>query len=250
MMRSRVINGFGASLSGVVLVIVIITKFTKGAYLVLIAMPILYAIMRGINKHYTRVSRELATAEHGLVLPARNHVVVLVSKVHRPTLRALAFARATRPDTLTALTVNVDDEETRNLLADWERHDLPIRLTVLESPFREVTSPIVDYVRELRRNSPHDIVSVFIPEYVVGHWWEQVLHNQSALRLKGRLLFQPGVMVTSVPYQLASSRLRSEAAAEARAAASPPAVYRATEPTAPTGSAGHEDEVATTAGRG
>jgi amino acid transporter len=233
MMGSRLINAFGASLAGLVLVIVIVTKFTKGAYLVLIAMPILYALMRAINKHYTRVGAELETADRGLVLPSRNHVVVLVSKVHRPTLRALAYARATRPDTLTALTVNVDDEETRNLLADWERHDLPIKLTVLESPFREVTSPIVEYIRDLRRDRPHDVVSVFIPEYVVGHWWEQVLHNQSALRLKGRLLFQPGVMVTSVPYQLASSRLRAEAAAEERALATPRNVQRATESSEP-----------------
>jgi hypothetical protein len=125
-------------------------------------------------------------------------------------MRALAYARATRPDTLTALTVNVDDEETRTLLAEWERQDLPVKLTVLESPFREVTTPIVDYVRNLRAKRPNDVVSVFIPEYVVGHWWEHVLHNQSALRLKTRLLFQPGVMVTSVPWQLASSQLRVE----------------------------------------
>jgi amino acid transporter len=209
-MRSRVINAFGASLSGVVLVIVIITKFTKGAYLVLIAMPILYALMRAINKHYTRVAEELVSDDTGLQLPARNHVVVLVSKVHKPTLRALAFAKATRPDTLTALTVNIDKEDTRRLMAEWERHDLPVPLTVLESPYREVTRPIIGYIKSLREDRPRDIVSVFIPEYVVGHWWEQLLHNQSALRLKGRLLFQPGVMVTSVPWQLDSS----EAAAE------------------------------------
>jgi amino acid transporter len=203
--RSRVINAFGGSLSGIVLVIVIITKFTKGAYLVLIAMPILYAIMRAINKHYTRVSQELATEDTGLMLPSRNHVIVLVSKVHKPALRALAFAKATRPDTLTALTVNVDDEATRALQADWERHDLPVPLTILESPYREVTRPLMDYIRKLRTDRPRDLVSVFIPEYVVGHWWEQLLHNQQALRLKARLLFQPGVMVTSVPWQLASS---------------------------------------------
>ncbi len=203
--RSRAINAFGASLAGVVLVIVIITKFTKGAYLVLIAMPILYALMRGINRHYTRVARELATEDTGLVLPARNHVVVLVSKVHKPTLRALAYARATRPDTLTALTVSVNDDDTRALQAEWERHDLPVQLTVLESPYREVTRPILDYLHKLRVDRPRDVVSVFIPEYVVGRWWEQVLHNQSALRLKGRLLFEPGVMVTSVPWQLDST---------------------------------------------
>ncbi|HEY2298591.1 MAG TPA: APC family permease [Jatrophihabitans sp.] len=212
MMRSRAINGFGASLSGVVLVIVIITKFTKGAYLVLIAMPILYALMRAINKHYQRVSQELVSDDTGLVLPARNHVVVLVSKVHKPTLRALAFAKATRPDTLTALTVNIDKDDTRALMAEWEKHDLPVPLTVLESPYREVSRPIIGYVKSLREDRPRDIVSVFIPEYVVGHWWEQLLHNQSALRLKGRLLFQPGVMVTSVPWQLDSSSAAQERA--------------------------------------
>ncbi|MFN2517656.1 MAG: APC family permease [Jatrophihabitantaceae bacterium] len=203
--RSRAINGFGASLSGIVLAIVIVTKFTKGAYLVLIAMPILYAMMRAINRHYTRVAAELTTDEVGLILPARNHVVVLVSKLHKPTLRALAFARATRPDTLTALTVNVEDDDTRALLAEWERHDLPVKLTVLESPYREVSGAIIAYIKNLRGDRPHDVVSIFIPEYVVGHWWEQLLHNQAALRLKGRLLFQQGVMVTSVPWQLEST---------------------------------------------
>jgi len=204
-MRSRLINGFGASLSGVVLVIVIITKFTKGAYLVLIAMPILYVIMRAINKHYRRVSDELQSTDTGLKLPSRNHVVVLVSKVHKPTLRALAYARATRPDTLTALTVNVEETDTQQLMEEWAQHDLPVPLTVIESPYREITRPIIDYVRQLRVDRPRDVVSIFIPEYVVGHWWEQLLHNQSALRLKGRLLFEPGVMVTSVPWLLDST---------------------------------------------
>lgn len=203
--RSRAINGFGATFTGLVLVIVVTTKFTKGAYLVIIAMPILYALMRAINRHYSRVADELKSDEVGLILPARNHVVVLVSKVHKPTLRALSYARATRPDTLTALTVNVNDEDTRALLAEWERHDLPVKLTVLESPYREVTSPIIGYIKQLRGERPNDVLSVFIPEYVVGHWWEHLLHNQAALRLKGRLLFQPGVMVTSVPWQMESS---------------------------------------------
>src|ERR1700748_282989 len=112
-------------------------------------MPILYAVMRGISRHYSRVAQELASEYTGLVLPARNHVVVLVSKVHKPTLRALAFAKATRPDTLTALTVNVSDEDTRALLAEWERHDLPVPLTVLESPYREVSRPIIGYIKSL-----------------------------------------------------------------------------------------------------
>jgi amino acid transporter len=232
MMRSRAINAFGGSLSGLVLVIVVITKFTHGAYLVLIAMPILYLIMRAINKHYTHVGEELEPEGRGLMLPARNHVVVLVSKLHKPTMRALAYAKATRPDTLTALTVNVDDNESRALLAEWERRNLPVQLTVLESPFREVTNPVIEYIRNLRRDHPGDIVSVFIPEYVVGHWWEHLLHNQSALRLKGRLLFQPGVMVTSVPWQLASSQVRADAEppVEAPAKPAPPAPASPAEP--------------------
>src|SRR6185437_14131400 len=104
--------------------------------------------------------------------------------------------------TLTALTVNVEETDTQALLKEWAAHDLPVPLTVIESPYREITRPIIDYVRQLRTDRPRDVVSIFIPEYVVGHWWEQLLHNQSALRLKGRLLFQPGVMVTSVPWQL------------------------------------------------
>jgi amino acid transporter len=209
-MTSRFINTVGASLTGFVLILVTITKFTKGAYLVVIAIPVLYAIMSAINRHYSRVGRELDEPDMGLVLPSRNHVIVLVSKVHKPTIRALAFARATRPDDLTALTVNVDDNETRALLAEWESHDLPVKLTILDSPFRDVTAPVLDYVRRMRRESPRDLVSVFIPEYVVGHWWENLLHNQSALRLKGRLLFENGVTVTSVPWQLDSSSARAK----------------------------------------
>ncbi len=206
--RSRAINALGASLTGLVLVIVTITKFTHGAYLVLIAMPILYTIMRGIHRHYERVAEELEPDDELIPLPSRNHAVVLVSKLHAPTLRALAYARATRPHDLTALTVEVDKDESRALQEAWERRALPVPLTVIHSPYREITRPVLDYVRDLHRSSPRDVVTVFIPEYVVGHWWEQLLHNQSALRLKARLLFQPGVMVTSVAYQLRSSEHR------------------------------------------
>ena len=140
-----------------------------------------------------------------MVLPSRNHAVVLVSKLHLPTMRALAYARATRPDMLEAITVSVDDGETRELVHKWEDSDISVPLKVIASPYREITRPVLDYVKRVSKESPRTVVTVFIPEYVVGHWWEQVLHNQSALRLKGRLLFMPNVMVTSVPWQLSSS---------------------------------------------
>jgi hypothetical protein len=208
MFRSRAINAFGLVMTGSVLVIVLVTKFTKGAWIVVVAMPLIWLLMRSIHKHYERVSREIMTDDDDrMTLPARVHVLVLVSKIHKPTLRALAYARATRPTVLEAITVDVDDIETATLQEEWERRDIPVTLKVLASPYREITRPILDYVQTLRSDNPNDLVTVYIPEYVVGRWWEQLLHNQSALRLKSRLLFTPGVMVTSVPWQLESSEL-------------------------------------------
>ncbi len=209
MMRSRVINAVGATMCGTVLVVVLLTKFLHGAALAIAAMAVLFVLMNRIRKHYDHVRDELAVSEgdtkHQL-LPSRVHAIVLVSKIHKPTLRALAYARATRPSILEAVTVDVDPDETRALQAEWDRRDLPVPLKALDSPFREITRPIVDYVKSIRSGNPRDLVVVYIPEYVLGHWWEQVLHNQSALRLKGRLLFTPGVMVSSVPWQLVSSQ--------------------------------------------
>jgi hypothetical protein len=209
MKRSRVINGIGLVMTGLVLVIVLITKFTRGAWIAIAAMAVVFVLMQGIRRHYERVRIELTPDEEIVAQPSRNHAVVLVSKIHSPTLRALAYARATRPHDLTALTVAVDPEDARALQAEWDRRGLPVALTTIDSPYREITGPILDYVRHIRLQSPRDVVTVFIPEYVVGHWWEHLLHNQSALRLKTRLLFQPGVMVTSVPYQLRSSDRRA-----------------------------------------
>ncbi len=208
MVRSRAINAFGMGLTGAVLIIVLITKFLLGAWIAIAAMVIIYGLMVAIRKHYTRVAQELQPTDERPVLPSRNHAVVLVSKVHLPTLRAVAYAQATRPDTLTAVTVNVDDKDTRVIQQEWERRQIPVPLTVVDSPYREITGPIIDFVKGIRRGSPRDVVTVFVPEYVVGRWWENLLHNQSALRIKGRLLFEPGVMVTSVPWQLRSSQDR------------------------------------------
>ena len=217
MRRSQTINAVGFCFTGVVLIIVLITKFLAGAWIAILAMAIIFFTMKAIRTHYDRVAREIAADEDDMVLPSRVHSIVLVSKLHLPTMRALAFARATRPDSLEAVTVNVDPEDTADLAREWEDRQIPVALKVIDSPFREITKPVLDYVRRVRKDAPRDIVTVFIPEYVVGHWWEHLLHNQSALRLKGRLLFTPGVMVTSVPWQLSSSdalderiRLRAE----------------------------------------
>lgn len=211
MQRSRVINTVGCVCTGSVLLVVVVTKFLVGAWIAILAMGALFVVMKLIHKHYESVARELELAETedgddgGIVLPSRNHAVVLVSNLHKPTRRALAYAKATRPDVLEAITVSVDDAEARKLVHKWEESDVTVPLKVIASPYREITRPILDYVKRITKESPRTVVTVFIPEYVVGHWWEQVLHNQSALRLKGRLLFEPNVMVTSVPWQLNSS---------------------------------------------
>jgi amino acid transporter len=213
MMRSRAINAVGATMSGTVLVVVLLTKFMHGAGYAIAAMVVLFFIMLRIHKHYDRVRDELRVSEDDIeqqMLPSRVHAIVLVSKIHKPTLRALAYARATRPNRLEAVTVNVEPDETKALQEEWDRREIPVPLKVLDSPYREITRPIVDYVKSIRSGHPRDVVIVYIPEYVLGKWYEQVLHNQSALRLKGRLLFTPGVMVASVPWQLESSEGQEE----------------------------------------
>ncbi|GFG64371.1 DNA-binding protein [Mycobacterium kubicae] len=209
MMRSRVVNTIGFLATGAVLLVVMVTKFLAGAWIAVVTMAGLFMVMKLIRRHYDGVTRELADQadahDNEVVLPSRNHALVLVSKLHLPTLRALAYARATRPDVLEAVTVSVDDAETRELVHKWEESDISVPLKVIASPYREITRPVLDYVKRVSKESPRTVVTVFIPEYVVGRWWEQLLHNQSALRLKGRLLFMPGVMVTSVPWQLTSS---------------------------------------------
>ncbi len=207
MMRSRLINTIGLGMTSVVLVIVLITKFLAGAWITILAMIFFYLVMQRISRHYERVESELAADDQDRVMPTRVHAMVLVSKLHKPTLRALAFAKATRPNILEAVYVGVDPQSTSAMLSDWDDRHMDIPLKVLHSPYREVVRPIVEYAQEIRKASPRGVVAVFIPEYVVGHWWEQVLHNQTALRLKGRLLFSPGVMVISVPYQLQSSQV-------------------------------------------
>ena len=127
-----------------------LTKFLAGAWISIAAMVVIYLVMIAIRRHYDHVASELAPAEETPMLPARNHAVVLVSKVHLPTLRALAYAQGTRPDTLTAVTVNVDDADTRRIQAEWEARDIPVPLTVVDSPYREITRPIIDFVK-----SPH-----------------------------------------------------------------------------------------------
>ncbi|MCZ2403757.1 APC family permease [Paenarthrobacter sp. Z7-10] len=205
--KSRTINTLGFLMTLTVLIIVLITKFEQGAWIALLAMFFLFLVMWSIRAHYDNVAKELAVDEDSSprALPTRVHAVLLVSHVRKPVLRALAFARASRPSRLDAITVDIDAAETERTVQDWEKLEIPVPLTVLASPYRETITPILDYIRSIRREAPRDLIVVYIAEYVVGKWWEQLVHNQTALRIKTRLHFEPGVMVASVPWQLKSS---------------------------------------------
>ena len=206
MIRSRVINTVGVTATGVVMVVVIVSKFTHGAWISMLAMALLFYAMFRIHRHYQLSDRETAlSSPSDKVLPSRVHGIVLVASVNKPTVKALEYARATRPSSLVAVTVATDEAVTDKLIARWDAEDLDVPLTVLASPYRQVIAPFIDYVKALRTDNPRDIVCVYIPAIVVGHWWEQFLHNQTALIMQARLHFMSGVMVTSVPFQLRSS---------------------------------------------
>ncbi len=213
MKRSRVINTIGAGLTGLVLVVVLISKFTHGAYLALVAMAAMYLMMTFIRKHYEAVTLEVELGENSeRTLPSRVRGVVLVQDVNLPTAKAVAFAKASRNTSLVGVVVAVDEEEASEVVKLWNREEFSVQLKVIASPYREITTPFIRFVSELRTENPRDVVAVYIPEFVVGHWWEQVLHNQTALLIRTRLHFMPGVMVISVPYQLRSSRLAKKRA--------------------------------------
>ena len=203
--RKRIVNGAGAIATALVFVIVLVTKFSHGAWIVVIAAPILFLGMKAVSRHYSRMAEQLAPGAAGVSLPERVHTVVLVSNLLAPTLRALAVAQATHSATLRAVNVAADGAHDP-LPREWEQRGVPVPLVVIESPYRETVRPVVRYLRLLRRENPGDVISIVIPEYVVAHWWENLLHNQTALRLKGRLRFEPSVTVTSVPWALGAER--------------------------------------------
>ena len=201
--RGRVVaNGAGAVATGVVLAVVIISKFAIGAWIPIVVIPLMIAGFNSVHRHYQHVGERLAVPE-GWKAPRLNHtVVVLVGGVHRGVLSAMAYARSLAPNHLVAVTVVTDEVEQEAIEAQWAKHGLREPLDIVYSPYRELSRPILRFLDEINARWSNDVVTVLIPEVVVTKWWQQLLHNQSALVLKGRLLFRKGVIVTSVPYHL------------------------------------------------
>ncbi|WP_220449804.1 APC family permease [Nonomuraea longispora] len=206
--RRQAINAVGAVVTTVVLVVVLVTKFVYGAWIVCLAMLALFLLMKGIRRHYDQV-RAATRPITPLVHPSIGHAMVLVSRLGSPALQALAYAWATRPTSLEAVHVCTDEEVTRELREGWERYAPAVPLTLIDSPYRTTVSPVLQHARERLARHSGEIVTVYIVEYVIGRWWERVLHNRLAARLRGRLLLISGVMVTLVPYRLASGERRA-----------------------------------------
>ena len=202
--RNTVINGVGAVATFIVLLIVAATKFTSGAWLPIVVVPLIIALFSGIKRHYDRVSRTLEVTPEKVRHEHINHtVVVLVGRnLHRGVLKALDYASSLRPQHLVAVYVSFEEEDREDLEKQWRAFEIDIPLEIIYSPYRELIAPVERYIDELDDRWENDTITVVIPEFVVGKWYEHVLHNQSALFLKGKLLFREGTVVTSVPYHV------------------------------------------------
>ena len=196
------LNGVGAFTTFIVLLIVAVTKFWSGAWVPLVVIPLIIVLFKSIHSHYAGVEKGLATAVDYRPRAMNHTVIVLVGTVHRGVLEALAYAKSMRPHQLLAVTVVSDEEEQEQIARTWARFGIDVPLEIVFSPYRELSRPVMRFVEELDAQQDNDIVTVVIPEFVVGSWWGQLLHNQSALVLKGRLLFRKGTVVTSVPYHV------------------------------------------------
>jgi amino acid transporter len=207
--RRAVMNGIGATLTGVVAVVIAVTKFVHGAYIVVIAIIVLIALFYTVRTHYKKVAHflepqtpeQLERLGQVAISRPRTTVVLFVSQVNELTARSLALGRGLSPDDFHAVTIASNPEGVKALQRTWEHMEIDVPLLVVDSPYREFTRPAVEYIRSLRPSANHT-VTVIIPEFVVEHWWENFLHNQNALRLKAALLGVPWVVVISIPFHI------------------------------------------------
>jgi amino acid transporter len=201
--RSAMISGLGACVTGLVMLILAVTKFTEGAWGVILLIPVLVVILRTIHSHYQAVARQLSLADAPPPVAVRRHtVLVLISGVHRGMIPALQYGLSLAPDNITAVYVDMNDESTAKLKAKWEQWGSGIPLQVLSSPYRSLLRPLLSYIDEVEALYDDDVLTVIIPEFIPSKWWQYLLHNQTALQIKAMLLFTRGQVVTSVPYHL------------------------------------------------
>jgi len=203
---SRAINTLGALSTGSVLIIVTLTKFMHGAWVVFAIMPVLIYTMYRIKKYYRNIDNQTRLDGRTVFGASGDHAIVLVSRLHKPALKALDYAIAANHQSLEAVHVNMGEGEWERLRRAWKRQNILVPLTMVPSPYRMVSTPLIDYIRAHREAHGSEVVTVYVPVYIYGHWWEGILHNRRTQRVRNRLMLFPGVEVTLVPWLLDSSR--------------------------------------------
>jgi amino acid transporter len=199
---SAVVSGFGALLTFVVLIVVTLTKTVEGAWIVIVLIPTLVTVFKLTRSHYESVADQLSLTNLEVDTTPHGHIVIVpIGGVHRAVIEALRYASALATD-VRAVYVNVNPESLVQLKKDWPVWGSHVKLVVLQSPYRSMTEPLLDYIDRIEREHPDAYITVVLPEFVVKHWWHHLLHNQSALTLKAALLFRPRVVTTSVPFHL------------------------------------------------
>jgi amino acid transporter len=205
--RSLSINSFGALLTGTVLVVVTVTKFTHGAWLVFAIMPVLFLLMLGVNRYYRNVERDLTVDDTTMFGSSGDHAIVLVGRLQKPTLKALDYAIAARHESLEAVHCSIDDAQTEQLKSQWKRMRIRVPLRIIQSPYRDISFPLIAYIKERREDHGSEVVTVYMPQFIVGHWWENLLHNHKARRIRHKLMLCHGVTIALVPWLLDSSKV-------------------------------------------
>ncbi|WP_395245360.1 APC family permease [Agromyces sp. MMS24-K17] len=205
--RALSINLFGATLTAVVLVVVTITKFTHGAWMVFLMMPILFILMMGVHRYYRDVEKEVEVDPTTTFGSTGDHAIVLVGRMQKPTLKALDYAIAAKHVSLEAVHVSIDDELTKQLKRDWVKQNIHVKLRILSSPYRDLSYPLIQYIKQRREEHGSEVVTVYMPQFIVGHWWESLLHNHKARRIQQKVMLVHGVTVALVPWLLDSSDL-------------------------------------------
>ena len=200
---SALINGFGATITGGVLIVIAVSKFFDGAWAVLLVLPIMVVVLTKINKHYSDVAEQLSLTEAPQPVALRRHtVLVLVSGVHRGVIPALQYGLSLTSDNIQALYINLDEESTNRMREKWQQWGCGVDLITLPSPYRSLIRPIREHLDQLERRYADDVVTVILPEFIPNRWWQNFLHNQTAIAIKTMLLFTKNVVVVSVPYHL------------------------------------------------
>jgi amino acid transporter len=198
---SAAINGFGALVTGIVLVVVAITKTREGAWIILLLIPVHVLLFRASRRHYEEVARQLSLEGFANGTKHKNIVLVPMSGVHRAVVQALEYAKTLSSD-VRGIYVNIDPAALAQMRGQWDRWGNGVPLVVLESPYRSLMEPLLEYIEQVTTQRPSDFLTIVLPEFVPARWWHHVFHNQRALLIKGSLLFKPNIVVTSVPFHL------------------------------------------------